>query len=309
MYGRDFRKGFWQLADPKIWVASTVPMAVAVALAATAAPAAFHLGWCLLAFAGVYLIEIGKNAVNEYVDFSTGVDLGVDAAHRTPFSGGKKTIVDGLLSQGQTAWIALGAFGAAALIGLTVVFFREFNVLYVGLAGFGLALLYSLPPFRLSYRGLGEVTVGVTFGPLVLCGMYLMLTHRLDALPMVASLPLGALITNVLWINQFPDYEADKAGNKRNWVVRMGKRRAVFWYGALFALAYLGFAATALVAGNAIWLLGLLSAPIAWRAVDNARRHHQDIPRLIASNGATVQVYLCSAVAMIVAAVVDSLMC
>lgn len=304
---QNFHKGFWQLADPKIWVASTVPMVVAVALAVTASPATFLLGWCLLAFAGVFLIEIGKNAVNEYVDFSTGVDPGVDAEHRTPFSGGKKTIVDGLLTHGQTAWIALATFGAAALIGLAVVFFREFNVLYVGLAGFGLAILYSLPPFQLSYRGLGEVTVGLTFGPLVLCGMYLTLTHRLDVLPVVASLPLGALITNVLWINQFPDYETDKAGRKRNWVVRVGKQKAAVWYGVLFALAYLGVIATAIVAGNAIWLLGLGSAPIAWRAVDNARKHHDDIPKLIASNAATVQVYLLTGLAMVVAALLDGL--
>ena len=58
-------KGFWQLADPKIWVASTVPMALAAALAITAKPANFSIFWCLLAVAGVYFIEIGKNAVNE----------------------------------------------------------------------------------------------------------------------------------------------------------------------------------------------------------------------------------------------------
>ena len=298
-------KGFWQLADPKIWVASTVPMALAAALAITAKPANFSIFWCLLAVAGVYFIEIGKNAVNEYVDFASGVDSAVDAAHRTPFSGGKKTIVDGLLAHWQTAAIAVVTFGAAALIGLGVVYFREFKVLYIGLAGFLMAVLYSLPPFKLSYRGWGELAVGITFGPLVLNGMYVTLTHQFDLLPLVASLPLGLLIANVLWINQFPDYEADRSGNKRNWVVRLGKKKAVYVFGAMFALAYVCIIATAIVAWNAIWLLGLLTVPLAVKAVKNATLNLDDIPKLLYSNGTTVQIYMLTGLLMVIAALLD----
>ncbi len=56
-------KGFWQLADPKIWIASTIPMLLAAAMALTAWPEQFSLPWFVLALAAVYLIEIGKNAI------------------------------------------------------------------------------------------------------------------------------------------------------------------------------------------------------------------------------------------------------
>ncbi len=71
--GRRLWQGFWQLADPKIWIASTVPMLVAVALA-YAKTGSLDWGWLAIAFVGVYLIEIGKNAVNEFFDFLSGAD-------------------------------------------------------------------------------------------------------------------------------------------------------------------------------------------------------------------------------------------
>lgn len=80
--------------------------------------------------------------------------------------------------------------------------------------------------------------VGFTFGPLVMGGTYLVQTHslRLEVVP--ASLVLGFLIANVLLINQYPDYEADVRGQKKNWVVRLGKQKAVGEYTALFVMAY-----------------------------------------------------------------------
>lgn len=82
-------QGFWQLADPKIWIASTVPMLVAAALA-YGNTGRFHPGWFLLSAVGIYLIETGKNAINEYVDYKSGADRNVTPENRTPFSGGKK---------------------------------------------------------------------------------------------------------------------------------------------------------------------------------------------------------------------------
>lgn len=301
-------RGFWQLADPKIWVASTVPMAAAVTFSLLLRPENFSLFWCIVAFIGVYLIEIGKNALNEYIDYKSGVDPAVDAEHRTPFSGGKKTIVDGLLTLNQSLVIACLTFAAAALIGLLVVFLREFQVLYVGLAGFGLAILYSLPPFSLAYRGLGEITVGLVFGPLVLNGMYVTLTGHFDLLPILASLPLGLLIANVLWINQFPDYEADLAGGKRNGVVRMGKEKSVRVYALLFAAAYVSLAVLALVSGKMLFLINFLTIPLAIKAVRNAAANYDDIALLISSNAATVQIYLLTGILMISAALIEFLL-
>jgi len=297
-------QGFWQLADPKIWIASTVPMVVGAAFAFGNA-GRFDIYWFLVALIAVYCIEIGKNAVNEYVDYLSGVDRFISPDKRTPFSGGKKTIVDGKLTLTEVVIIAIVTFVIACGIGLYIIFFKETSVLWIGMAGVLLSIVYSLPPFKLAYRGLGEVTVGLTFGPLIVLGIYCLLTGRVDFSALLISIPIGILIANVLWINQFPDYEADLKGNKRNWVVRLGKEKSVRIFALLFLIAYLWFILLAIVLGNAFWLLGLISAPLAIRAVRVARQYYDDIPKMTEANLRMVQVYQLTGITMTIASVLS----
>ena len=217
-------KGFWQIADPKIWVASTIPMLVGAALA-YGITGRFSLPWFLLSLVGIYFIEIGKNSSNEYVDYKTGVDRNIAPENRTPFSGGKKTIVQGKLSLDEVLYIAIGTFLIACGIGLIIVIFREPKILWVGILGVFISIFYSVPPFKFAYTGLGEFAVGLTFGPLVTLGMYMVMSGSFDYRVMVVGLPIGFLISNVLWINQYPDYEADKEGNKRIGWLEWARRR------------------------------------------------------------------------------------
>ena len=299
-----FWAGFWQIADPKIWIASTIPMAVGAA-AAYAYLKSFSWGWFLIGVAAIYLLEIGKNAINEYVDYLSGVDTFVTPDKRTPFSGGKKTIIDGKLSLKENLLIGLITTTGGSLLGLYIVIAREPMVLWFGLAGVFFALFYSLPPLKFAYRGLGEIVVGITFGPLITCGTFLVQTHTLTPLIVIASLPLGFLIANVLWINQYPDYEADLKGSKMNGVVRLGKRRAVNVYALLFGLAYISLVLLSIYSRNLYWLLALVSAPLALRAVSVARRHFDNIPLLIEANGKTILVYQLTGLTMIAAALLS----
>ncbi|KRQ86520.1 1,4-dihydroxy-2-naphthoate octaprenyltransferase [Caloramator mitchellensis] len=293
-------KGFWQLADPKIWIASTIPMLVGGLFAYTQ-EGKFNLFWFLVSLIGVYLIEISKNATNEVIDYLSGADRFVEGDKRTPFSGGKKTIVDGILTVSEAKWIAGLTLLAACIIGLIIVFFWEFNVLYVGLFGVLIATFYTLPPLKLAYRGLGELAVGFTFGTLITSGIYIAMAHNFDYKVILLSLPIGFLITNVLWINEFPDYEADLKAGKKNWVVRLGKKKAATIYAILFALSYLSFIAISIVLKNPFYLLAFLTLPISITAVKIAKRYYDDIPNLIAANAKTVQLYMLTGVIMIIA--------
>lgn len=283
-------KGFWQLADPKIWIASTVPMFVAAAYA-YGKTGEFDLFWFVVSVIGIYLIEIGKNAVNEFVDYKSGVDTFVTPDKRTPFSGGKKTIVEGKLTVEETIIIALVTILVSCAIGLAIVIFREPRVFIVGLAGVLIAVFYSLPPFKLSYRGFGEIAVGITFGPLIVIGMYLVMTHHVSIDVLLVSLPIGFLITNVLWINQYPDYEADLKGHKYNLLVRIGKQKGVIVYAALYVAAYLSLALIALVTKNPIWLMTFITIPLAVRSVNVARKYYDEIPKLVKANADTIKIY------------------
>ena len=294
-------QGFWQIADPKIWIASTIPMAVGGALA-YAQTGRFSWIWFVVGLVAIYCLEIGKNAINEYVDFLSGVDRFVAPDKRTPFSGGKKTIIDGKLTLKENLVIGLVTIVCGCILGLVVVFYRDFNILWFGLAGVFFALFYSLPPFQFAYRGLGELVVGFTFGPLITNGTYLVQTGTLNTLVILASLPLGLLIANVLWINQYPDYEADRQGGKRNWVVRLGKQKAGNIYTLLFSLAFLSFPLLTVYDRNYFWLLPLIGLPLAIRAIKVAREQHDNIPLLMEANAKTIQIYQLTGLMMVITA-------
>lgn len=296
-----FWKGFWQLADPKIWVASTVPMLVAFAFTYPGRRENAILFFVLSVLA-IYLVEIAKNALNEVVDYLSGDDPSVAAENITPFSGGKKTITGGLLTVAQSAVISVCCYAFCALIGFAIVLLHDRSVLWIGAAGVGLSVLYSLPPIKLCYRGLGEITVGFTFGPLLMAGICVVMTGALNLPAMVCSVSLGLLIANVLWINQYPDYEADKSANKKNGVVRMGKENAWKVFALLFTLSDAVLAAAALFIHPA-FLLGLVTIPLSVKAVKNARTQYDNIPRLIESNAAMITIYQLTGLAMIAAAV------
>ncbi|MGI5848761.1 MAG: prenyltransferase [Christensenellales bacterium] len=300
-------KGLIQVADPKIWIASVIPLLTGGALAWTFGVNTKSLSplWFLLAMIGVFLVETAKNALNEVVDYQSGVDPGVDEEHRTPFSGGKKSIVNGLLDLTQCLYFALICFFLASVIGVCLTIFVEPKIFWIGLAGFTLAIVYSLPPFKLCYRGFGEFAVGISFGPITVMGIYVLIEGQFAWLPLLISLPIAFLITNVLWINQYPDYEVDKIYNKRNWVVRLGKKKGVWIYAALFAISYLSEVAVAIYCANFIWLLPLITAPIAIKAVKNCYAHYGDIKRLTASNAATVKIYQLFGLSFIICSILD----
>ncbi len=298
--------GFWQISDPKIWIASTIPMGVGAAIAYSHR-GSFNWYWFLIGVMAIYLLEIGKNAINEYIDYLSGVDRFVTPEKRTPFSGGKKTIIDGKLTLKENLIIGFTTVLAGSLLGLYIVLNREFSVLWIGMAGVFFALFYSLPPFKFAYRGIGEIVVGFTFGPLITAGTYLVQTHTISAEVLIASLPLGFIIANVLWINQYPDYEADLKGGKMNGVVRLGREKGVIVFAVLFALAYLVLLTLTLMSGNILWLLPFITIPLAVKAIKVARRHFDNIPQLIEANAKTIQIYQLTGLTMIAAALLPLL--
>ena len=186
---------------------------------------------------------------------------------------------------------------------LKIVLFREPSILWVGLLGVFISIFYSVPPFKFAYTGLGEFAVGFTFGPLVTLGMYMVMAQEFDYRVMIVGLPIGFLIANVLWINQYPDYEADKQGNKRNWVVRLGKEKGIKVYIILFVLAYISLILVSAIYRNPFWLLGCVSIPLAVKSVKIAQREFNNIPKLVQANATTLLIYQLTGLAMRIASV------
>jgi 1,4-dihydroxy-2-naphthoate polyprenyltransferase len=268
------RDGVARLADPKITLASV--SSLVLGSAAAARHGGLDWGWLALTVAGIFCVETAKNASGEIVDFASGADLAVTPEDRSPFSGGKRVIVDGLLSVRETAVVAAVFYAAAAAAGLWIVAARDTRVLGLGVAGIALAFFYHASPLRLAYRGLGELAVAFAYGPLVAFGTYLVQRGTLADPPLaVLAIGLGALVSAFLVANEFPDARADEASGKRTLVVRLGGERAVRLFGALQAA---GFAAVAMApawgAPLHVWL-GFAGVPFgfaAWRRLTNEWR-------------------------------------
>lgn len=230
------QEGIRRLADPKITLASASSMFLGACAAARDGPIAW--GWLALSVAGIFCLEAAKNASGEIVDFDSGDDQAVAPEDRSPFSGGKRVLVDGLLTRSQTAIVALVGYSLGIAAGVFVVVFREPLVLWFGFSGVALAFFYHAPPIKLSYRGFGELAVGVVYGPLICCGTYLVQRGHVSGAVFQASIPLGLLIAAFLWINEFPDFRADETAGKRTLVVRLGRRTASRLFAVVVAAAY-----------------------------------------------------------------------
>jgi 1,4-dihydroxy-2-naphthoate octaprenyltransferase len=281
-----FWQGFWRLADPKISLASFAGLWLGACAAAADNDLAW--GWLGLTILGVFCVEVAKNASGEIVDYDSGTDLGIRDLERTPFSGGKRVLVDGLLSRNQTRQIAMAFYMVSISIGLLLVYFLNTHVLFFGLAGMALAWCYHAPPFRLAYRGLGELAVAIAYGPLIVCGTYFVQAGHLSAPLLHVSCALGLHIAAFLWINEFPDSRADLAAGKRNLIVRLGTQRAAFAYVLLIITAYCWLGLTCLFYPSALgYLWGFAGLPLAvfsaWRLLNSSGNIAAMIPAQVAS--------------------------
>lgn len=283
-------EGVWRLVDPKITMASVASLFLGAAAAARAGPLSWW--WLALTVLAVFFIEVAKNASGEVVDFDSGADAAVAPEDRSPFSGGKRVLVDGLLSRAQVVAAAGVAYRLAVAAGMAIVLAREPRVLGIGAAGLALAFFYHAPPLRLSYRGLGELAVAACYGPLIAVGAYLVQRGEITADVVLPSLPLGLMVAAFLWINEFPDCSADRAAGKRTLVVRLGRRRASRAFLALVLCAYALVLLLPRAGAPAGVVLGLLGAPLGLRAARRLMAQHQSTAAIVPAQAWTLVSFL-----------------
>lgn len=290
----DLGAGFWRLADPKITLASM--SSILLGAAAAAHSGAHAWGWLALVVLGIFALEWAKNASGEIYDFASGTDQAVSAADRTPFSGGKRVLVEGLLTVRETWAIAIAGYAICIAAGLVIAIWREPAVLWLGLAGVALAFFYHAPPLKLSYRGWGEGAVFVAYGPLICAGTYLVIARALPVWVLWLALPLGVLIAAFLWINEFPDYRADAGAGKRTLVVRLGRVRAARVFAGLIAGAFVLLFVSLAFGVPAGALGGLIAAVPAIAAARALLASPEDTPRIVPAQGRTLVAFVLYAV-------------
>ena len=251
----------------------------------------------LLILIGVGALHTAGNLINDYYDTP-----GSDKVNRypTPFSGGSRVILDNLLSARWVWWASTASFALAVVIGLIFVFTGRPYVAVVGLLGLLAGLLYSANPTQFMSRGLGEIIIFFAFGPLITWGTYYVLTNQFTTPAFFLGFPLGFLITAIIWINEFPDYEADKGAGKRNLVVRLGLAPSR-WIYAVLMLAPFPFLLF-LVFGQKMssWmLLAWLTLPLALKGIGICWRHYGEPERVVPAQALTIQTHLALGLLMV----------
>ncbi|HNU73510.1 MAG: 1,4-dihydroxy-2-naphthoate octaprenyltransferase [Deltaproteobacteria bacterium ADurb.BinA179] len=262
----------WFIAT-RPWSFTMTLISVSVGSALAALDGSFSWGLCLLAAAGAVFMHAGTNLLNDYYDVKHGLDTLFSAtAQYRPHA-----IVHGLLPAEQVFRAACGLFAAASLIGVYLAFASGWMVLLIGLVGVLAGIGYTAPPMKYKYLALGEVSVFLMWGPLMIEGAYYVQTHVLSFQAFLISIPFGLLVALTIFANNIRDIDHDSSRNIRTLAIWLGPDRGVRAYLLLMALAYVSTLFLTLSNMLSLWgLLVFLSLPLA---VQLQRRMARGIPQ------------------------------
>lgn len=264
----------------------------------------------ILLLVGVVSSHISVNLFNEYSDNKTKID---HHTQKTPFSGGSGVLSSGRLSERSVLQAAVVSLTLALAIGIYfAVTIHWIIFLLAGIGAFSI-LFYTnvLAKFKL-----GELFSGLALGTFVVLGSYVVMTASpemaiKDLFPLdviLMSIPPGILTALLLYLNEFPDAEADKMGGRKHLVIWLGRKKAAYVY-------TLGMVATfGVIIGAALFnvvspwfMLALLPMPLAYKASLGAIRHGNDTPKLIPAMGMNVLTVLGTDLFIAVAVLMETL--
>jgi 1,4-dihydroxy-2-naphthoate octaprenyltransferase len=271
------RSAWWLAIRPATLTASAAP--VLVGTGAAWSDGVFAPVPALAALVGASLLQVGANFANDVFDF----ERGADNADRL---GPQRATQQGWISAAQMKRAMWLAFAGALVTGVYLTSVAGWPVMALGLLSIAAAYLYTGGPKPYGYLGLGDLSVFVFFGPGAVAGSYFVQAQAVSPMVLWASVPIGALATAILVVNNLRDIETDARAGKLTLAVRLGERATRNYYQLLLAMAY----AVPPIVG---WFRGLddawvilpwLSLPLALRLA--GRMRHE---RGLALNGCLVQ--------------------
>ena len=246
----------------------------------------FHLGYALLAGFGLLLTHISVNTLNDYFDYRSGVDL---VTRRTPFSGGSGILPAALLSPKQVFWLGTSSFLLAVGIGVFFILVQGWLLLPLLLLAAVCILFYTPVILKMPWP---EWVAGLGLGVLPILGLYFVQAAQYNWHAVIAAVPSGILVHNLLLLNEFPDTEADRRAGRRTLPIIMGGARASLIYAAFTMAVYLWIIGWVIARVMPVFsLISLLTLPFALKAIKGSRKH-QDMAQLVPAMGSNVLVVL-----------------
>ena len=230
-----------------------------------------------LILTGSLLAHISVNALNEYHDFKSGLDLITEA---TPFSGGTKSLPENPKKAHVALITGLVSLSLTACIGVYFLMERGPWLLPVGILG--LIIIYTYTPLITRSPFLCLIAPGLGFGPLMVMGTDFILTGHYSSTAAMSSLAPFFLVNNLLLLNQFPDVDADRQFGRNHLPIRIGRKFSAIVYVIFLCLTY-----AAILAGYLLRvlppgaLIGLFTLFLALPLMRGVIRYADDIPKLI----------------------------
>jgi 1,4-dihydroxy-2-naphthoate polyprenyltransferase len=305
-FGRPIRPrlsfGWLTLRATRLPFLSATFIPVSIGLAIAAWHGFFDLPSVLLTLIGAGAVHLGLNVANDVFDARLGADD--KNVNPTQYSGGSRVIQYGLVSLRGMTLISAAFYAIALAIGLVLLVMRpSVALLVIGVLGVVLSLAYTAPPFKLVYRGLGEITTAVGFGPLMLLGAYVVQSQGVIPLePIVASLPIAILVALILYVNEVPDRPADARAGKRTLPVRLSRPAVINLYLVAAMAAFVIIAGGVLVGVLPIpALIALAALPLVRRVYDGLQQYYESPYGLMAVMAVNIRVHLLVGVLLLAA--------
>jgi 1,4-dihydroxy-2-naphthoate octaprenyltransferase len=256
----DVARDWFMATRPFSFTASIIPVLLGTLLAAQEGH--FDLALFVLVVVASVLVHAGSNLVNDYFDWKNGADK--------PASLGRGGYIQrGIITPRAIFWFGVILMAAATLLGFVIVYFAGWPVLLFALPSLAAAYFYTGGPKPLGYVALGEATVFLFMGPVIVVGSYFVQTGSVSWEALLLSLPVGLLVTAILQANNIRDIADDTEAGKRTLATYIGRRWANREYVVLVFGAYLVIALIAL--GGVVPAGALIVFLTLPRAVDVTR--------------------------------------
>ncbi len=247
-------------------------ISISVGSALAAIDGDFSWAYYLLTLVAGVFMHAATNLINDYYDVKSGVDFkGVSTGIYRPHP-----LLEDKLTSRQVMTEAIVLYAVATGIGLYLAASRGWPLLTIGMIGVFASITYTAPPFKYKYIALGELSVFLMWGPLMVSGSYFIQSQAFSSSAVFISIPFGILVALVLLANNIRDISHDRSKGIRTLPIIIGERNGLRLYSTLVMFAYAGIIGMSIAGPLYLWtLIVVLSLPLALKLI---RQMMQKIP-------------------------------
>jgi len=244
-----------------------------------------------LAFIAAACVQIGLTMLNDTLDYSYGTDK-LKLHEKNPYSGGSGAFVEGRISPKSSLKVIISFYVVALAIAIYFTITVGWGILLVAVIGAIISIIYSVRPFHLAYRGLGELAMLIGYGPIITMFAYYTQMGAFNLGSFLVGIIPGFCMFTMILINSMPDAAEDKLANKKNICYRFGVKNTKNLYLTCLGLIFVYVSLLVILAVLPVWcLLVWLGLPLAIASGYYAQKYYNDPIKLAFSNKYMVFLY------------------